>query len=100
MSQMKQKNKHNARVNASVSFLEAGWADYQYWQDADEKMLERINVLIEQCRRTPFHGIGKPKALLGGMTGYWSRRIDHEHRLVYFVEDDTLIVITCRHHYE
>jgi len=96
----KQQNKANARQSVSVSFTNEGWEDYQHWQSADEKMLERINVLIEQCRRTPFHGAGKPEALSGSLSGYWSRRIDHEHRLVYFYEADNLIVLACRYHYE
>jgi toxin YoeB len=65
----------------------------------DRAILKRINRLIEECRRTPFEGIGKPEALKHQLAGYWSRRITEEHRLVYAVEDDQVVVIAARHHY-
>ena len=83
----------------SLIFLSTGWEDYLYWQKTDKKMLKRINELIKQCRRTPFEGIGKPEPLVGNLSGWWSRRIDHEHRLVYRCDDDGLYILQCRKHY-
>jgi toxin YoeB len=65
-----------------LTFLDQGWEDYQQWQDEDRKTLRRLNRLIEECRRTPFEGIGKPEALRHDWAGWWSRRISDEHRLV------------------
>lgn len=75
------------------------WEDYLWWQDQDRKTLKRINALVKDTMRSPFEGIGKPEPLKHGLTGLWSRRIDGENRLVYFVEDDTVHVIACRNHY-
>jgi toxin YoeB len=83
----------------NVLFTDIGWQDYEYWLATDRAILKRINRLIEECRRTPFEGIGKPEALKHQLAGYWSRRITEEHRLVYAVEDDQLVVIAARHHY-
>ena len=83
----------------NVLFTDIGWQDYQYWLATDRAILKRINRLIEECRRTPFEGIGKPEALKHQLAGYWSRRITEEHRLVYAVEDAQLVVIAARHHY-
>lgn len=94
----KQKNKIEAR-QASIHFTSIGWEDYTFWQQAGAKVLASINTLITEILRTPFKGIGKPEPLKGDLTGYWSRRIDKEHRLVYFYEADTLTVIACRFHY-
>ena len=68
-------------------FMSPAWEDYLYWQKTDKKMLKRINELIRQVQRTPYEGIGKPEPLRGNLTGWWSRRIDHEHRLVYKFEN-------------
>jgi len=76
------------------------WDDYLYWQNADKKVLKRINTLIENCLRTPQEGIGKPEALKGDLQGYWSRRITSEHRLVYKFEKDQLMIAACRYHYK
>lgn len=76
------------------------WADYLYWQKQDKKTLNRINQLIKDMSRNPFEGIGKPERLKGDLTGFWSRRIDDEHRLVYAVEADRIVVIACRGHYD
>ena len=76
------------------------WEDYLYWQGQDKKMLKRINQLIKDISRNPFEGIGKPEPLKGNLTGFWSRRIDEEHRLVYVVEDSIVVLISCRGHYE
>ena len=80
-------------------FAERGWEDYCHWQDTDRKIVQRINVLIKECMRTPFSGTGKPEPLKGRLAGYWSRRITREDRLVYKVEGDRLLVAQCRHHY-
>ena len=75
------------------------WAQYLYWQATDQKMLGRINLLIKQVRRTPFTGIGKPEPPRGKLSGWWSRRINQEHRLIYRATDDGLFIAQCRHHY-
>ena len=76
------------------------WNDYIYWQTQDEKILKRINQLIKDIGRNPFEGIGKPEPLKGHLTGFWSRRIDEEHRLVYAVEENAVLLISCRGHYD
>jgi len=78
----------------------AAWEDYTYWQGQDRKTLKRINVLIADAWRTPFAGLGKPEALKANLTGFWSRRIDDTHRLVYAIQTDDLVVVACRYHYE
>lgn len=75
------------------------WRDYLHWQRQDRKTLKRVNRLITDAMRQPFEGIGKPEALKANLSGYWSRRIDDSHRLVYAVEDDSLVIISCRYHY-
>jgi len=80
-------------------FLSTGWDDYLYWQKIDKKMLKRINQLIRECQRTPFEGIGKPEPLKGNLSGWWSRRINSEHRLVYRVEEKGIYILQCRKHY-
>ncbi len=72
------------------------WEDYLYWQGQDRKTLKRINQLLKDVSRNPFEGIGKPEPLKGSLAGFWSRRIDEEHRLVYAVEDDKVLIIACR----
>ena len=76
------------------------WNDYVYWQTQDRKTLKRINLLIKDISRSPFDGLGKPEPLKGTLTGFWSRRIDEENRLVYVVEEKVIILISCRGHYE
>ena len=76
------------------------WEDYLYWQGQDKKTLKRINQLVKDIIRNPFEGIGKPEPLKGNLTGFWSRRIDEEHRLVYVVEDSIVVLISCRGHYD
>lgn len=83
-----------------LTFTENAWDDYTYWQKVDKKMIRKINELIKSIKRTPFEGIGKPEPLKFDLTGYWSRRIDREHRLVYQVIDNDLRIIACRYHYE
>lgn len=82
-----------------LCFDENGGADYLYWQENDRKKLQRINELIRAIQRDPFKGIGKPEPLRGNWTGFWSRRIDREHRLVYSIENDKLLIAQCRFHY-
>ena len=78
----------------------AAWSDYVYWQGQDKKTLKRINALIKDALRSPEDGIGKPEVLRENLSGFWSRRIDDVKRLVYEVEQDQLVIITCRYHYE
>lgn len=80
-------------------FTEHGGADYVHWSETDRRMTKRINRLIEECKRDPFAGIGKPEPLKGDLSGYWSRRIDDEHRLVYRARGDELVVVQARYHY-
>lgn len=87
-------------MSRSIQFTPAAWNDYTDWQGQDKETLKRINVLIEAARREPFHGISKPEPLLGNLAGYWSRRIDDVHRLVYAADDSDLDVIACRGHYD
>lgn len=75
------------------------WEDYLYWQETDKKALQRINELIKDSMRNPFKGIGKPEPLRGDLSGFWSRRITGEHRLVYTVKEKRLHIIQCRYHY-
>ena len=82
-----------------ISFQDDGWEDYLYWQQQDKKILKRINQLLKDISRQPFEGIGKPEPLKYALSGYWSRRINDEHRLVYTVKDKQIIVIQCRYHY-
>lgn len=77
----------------------AGWDDYVHWQTADRRVLKRVNTLIEACLRDPFQGIGKPEQLKYGASGSWSRRITDEHRLVYIVIEEDLIILQARYHY-
>jgi len=76
------------------------WSDYVYWQGQDKKTLKRINKLITDAQRSPFEGIGKPEPLKENLSGFWSRRIDESNRLVYTVDNNQLIIISCRYHYE
>jgi toxin YoeB len=78
----------------------AAWEDNVYWQGQDRKTLKRINALIQDTMRHPFEGLGKPEPLRENLAGFWSRRIDDTHRLVYTVEKNDLAVVACRYHYE
>jgi toxin YoeB len=80
-------------------FHDEAWEDYLYWQANDPKILARINLLIKEVRRTPFKGTGKPEPLRGKLAGWWSRRIDQEHRLVYRPTEEGLLIAQCRYHY-
>jgi toxin YoeB len=82
-----------------VVFTESGWQDYLWFQEHNRPLLKRINDLIKDAQRSPFRGLGKPEPLKGELSGYWSRRINAEHRLVYGVSETELTIIACRHHY-
>lgn len=82
-----------------LCFTPHGWEDYLYWQSADKATLKRVNRLIENALRDPFAGLGKPEQLRHILAGCWSRRIDEEHRLVYLVDSDDLVVLQVRYHY-
>jgi toxin YoeB len=84
----------------SIVFHVQGWEDFTYWASADKKMLRRLLRLTEESRRTPFEGAGRPEPLRSNLQGFRSRRIDDEHRLVYGVTDDELIIIGARYHYD
>lgn len=83
----------------SIKFSAYGWEDYLYWQSTDKTVLKRINRLIVEIQRDPFEGIGKPEPLKHQLSGFWSRRIDERHRLVYAMENETLLIAQCRDHY-
>ena len=77
----------------------SSWEDYLYWQANDKEIVKKINGLLKDILRNPFSGLGKPEPLVGNYKGYWSRRINQEHRLIYKVEDKMIIVASCRFHY-
>lgn len=83
----------------TLSWDQDAWADYLYWQDADKKVLKKINELIKECLRTPFDGKGKPEPLKKNLSGLWSRRITNEHRLVYEIKTGGIHILQCRFHY-
>jgi toxin YoeB len=80
-------------------FTDEAWKDYLYWNETDRKQLKKINDLIKEIDRTPYEGTGKPEALKQNLQGFWSRRIDHEHRIIYKIEDNQVIYISFRYHY-
>ena len=80
-------------------FTETGWKDYLWFQENDRKLLKRINKLIKSAMRAPSEGLGKPERLKADLTGYWARRINSEHRLVYRFTEKELVIISCRYHY-
>ncbi len=82
-----------------IVFMDDAWDDYLYWQQQDKAMLRKVNALIKEISRTPYQGTGKPEALRENLSGFWSRRINQEHRLVYKVKDSSVIILQCRYHY-
>jgi len=86
-------------MNNNLVFRSKGWEDYLYWQTGDRKTLKRVNQLLQDIDRNGHDGIGKPEALKHDFQGWWSRRIDDEHRLVYRIEGNTILVASCRFHY-
>ena len=83
-----------------ITFSEISWNEYVFWQKNDKQKLNKINELIKDISRNPFEGIGKPEPLKFKYTGYWSRLIDEEHRLIYKVEQDEIQIVKCRFHYD
>lgn len=83
-----------------ISFVERSWEEYNSWHQDDKKTFKKIQKLIKEIMRDPFGGLGKPEPLKNNLSGYWSRRITDEHRLVYKVEQNQLIVISCKYHYD
>ena len=83
-----------------LTFSSRAWKEYLYWQKADKAILNRVNFLIQAIQRQPFDGIGKPEPLKHSLSGYWSRRITDEHRIVYKVTDESLLIAQLRYHYE
>ena len=83
-----------------ITFSKNAWDDYVSWQAEDKKMLKKINELIKDISRTPFEGIGKPEPLKYDLAGFWSRRIDREHRLVYQYAEGEVLIYSCRYHYD
>lgn len=82
-----------------LMFSSHAWDDYSYWQSTDKKVLKRINTLIKEIQRQPYESIGKPEPLKHGLSGYWSRRINDEHRIIYRCDNDTLMIAQLRYHY-
>ena len=80
-------------------FSEHAWEDYLFWQRTDKKILKRVNLLIQDTQRHPYEGLGKPEPLKHNLAGYWSRRITDEHRMVYKVEENDLLIAQLRYHY-
>lgn len=83
----------------NLIFSDHAWADYLYWQKTDKRILRRINDLIKDIKRTPYGGIGKPEPLKHALSGYWSRRINDEHRLVYKIKNESVLIAQLRYHY-
>ncbi len=83
-----------------IIFSRNSWEDYTSWQSEDKKILKKINELIKDIHRTPYKGLGKPEPLKYDLTGLWSRRIDREHRLVYQVNENDILIYSCRYHYD
>jgi len=81
-------------------FIDESWEDYLYWQSVDKRKLKRINNLLKDISRHPFTGLGKPEPLKHKYKGYWSRRIDDEHRLIYRIKDEEIHIAKCRFHYD
>jgi len=81
-------------------FVDESWEDYLYWQKTNKKVLEKINALLKDISRNPYDGLGKPERLKYKYKGYWARRIDSEHRLIYRVKDDEIQIAKCRFHYD
>jgi len=83
-----------------ISFEEVAFADYRQWAGEDKKIFNKINTMISEILRDPFHGTGKPEPLKGNLSGHWSRRITEEHRLVYRVFPDHIVIVSCKYHYQ
>jgi toxin YoeB len=86
-------------ISRLLSWTDESWNDYLYWQTQDKKTLKRINKIINDVKRSPFEGIGKPEPLKENLSGFWARRIDETNRLVYAVDEKAITIISCRYHY-
>ena len=93
-------NSKSSKNNMQYIFVDESWEDYLYWQKMDKKKLKRINDLLKDISRNPFDGIGKPEPLKHKYSGFWSRRIDDEHRLIYKYEEEKILIAKCRFHYD
>lgn len=85
---------------SKITFLESAWEEYLYWQLEDRKTLKKLNKLIKDIQRSPFDGIGKPESLKENLGGYWSRRVDEVNRIVYCVNNEIIVIVSCKGHYE
>jgi len=83
-----------------VLWDDRAWSDYVSWQTEDKKTLKKVNDLVKDMMRSPFEGVGKPEKLTGDLSGYWSRRIDEKNRIVYKLQDDNIVIISCKGHYD
>lgn len=83
-----------------ILWEERAWEEYCYWQTQDKKTLKRINIIIRDIQRDFFHGVGKPEALKGKLSGYWSRRVDNVNRVVYSIDNNSIQIISCKGHYD
>ncbi|RJG16977.1 Txe/YoeB family addiction module toxin [Massilia cavernae] len=99
MKNKKAANKQQSK-NAVLSWSDEAWEDYLYWHEEDPSYVTKINDLIKDCLYDPFRGIGKPEPLKGDLTGFWSRRIDRQHRLVYLPHEGCIYIAACRFHYD
>jgi len=102
LNKFKKKAHHSKRPFRPMKyiFVDESWDDYLYWQKTNKKMLKRINDLLKDISRNPFSGIGKPEPLKYKYKGFWSRRIDNEHRLIYQVKNNEILIAKCRFHYD
>ena len=82
-----------------IIFLDQAWEDYLYWQSTDKAMLKKVNSLIKEIERMPFEGSGKPEPLKHNLAGMWSRRLTLEHRIIYKIENESVVIFQCRYHY-
>lgn len=85
---------------SKIVFAEKAWENYLYWQKHDKNMIKKINQLVKDIERTPFDGLGKPEPLKNNLSGWWSRRIDDTHRIVYRIENGSLEIVQCKDHYD
>lgn len=99
-AKQKQRNKKDIQESVALNWTSEAWEDYMHWVENDPDILQKVNELISEIRRTPFTGTGKPEPLRGNLTGFWSRRITREHRIVYMMHKDTLFIAACRYHYD
>lgn len=83
----------------NLTWSDSSWDDYLYWNQTDKQLFKKINTLIKEIKRTPFEGTGKPEPLKYELAGCWSRRLNHEHRLVYEVTEQGLFIVSCKYHY-